>query len=337
MTPLLSLVILTKNSMPVIPRLIDALVRQTFAQPWELIVMDNASTDGTVDFLHALPFTDKRVIHVPEGQFSHSRTRMQAAEAARGELIVFFTDDIVPSSDTFLENLISPVRNGHAEAAYGVHLIHPQWHDPIDAWLHNGWEAGIDDISEPISDYTWRHLAPAMRRRLCNFDNCASCIRRDVLLAVRFPDVSYGEDMLFTKRLILSGRRVALSKTAMFYHWHKVRYSYMQRRMCIDAHLSLSEFELVYVSHVLGIVKAILIRVLHRAWIGLFRIRGNPFKRIYWVFYNAKVLSADFTGKYMGILNETSLGGIFSPLKKMWYRRQRRILDEIERRSIRRY
>jgi rhamnosyltransferase len=336
-TPPISVVILTKNSMPVISRLTSALARQTVSRPWELIVMDNASTDGTVDFLRDLPFADKRVIHVPEGQFSHSRTRMQAAEAANGELVVFFTDDIVPVGETFLENLVRPVADDRAEAAYGVHMIHPEWHDPIDARLHNGWESGMDDVSEPLSEYTWAHLAPAMRRRLCNFDNCASCIRRDVLLEVRFPDVDYGEDMLFAKRLILSGRRVALAKNATFYHWHKVRYSYMQRRMCIDAHLSRREFGLEYVSHVLGIPKAVGIRVLHRAWIGLFHVRGNLFRRMYWILYNARILTADFTGKYIGALDETRLNGVFSPLKKAWLRRQRRILFEIEKKSIRRY
>ncbi len=338
MTPRLTVVVLTKNSMGVIRRLTDSLARQAYAGPWELLFMDNASQDGTPEFLAGLPFAGARIIHVPEGEFSHSRTRMQAAGAAKGELVAFLTDDIVPAGEDFLEALVRPVADGRADAAYGVHQVHPEWHDPIDASLHNDWSADYGDVSQPVDEYTWRHLAPAMRRRLSNFDNCASCIRRDVLMDVRFPDVPYGEDMLFAKRLIRSGRRVALARRALFFHWHRVRFGYLVKRMCIDARLSRDEFGLLYVSRLLAVPKEILKRILHRTWVGLFRLRGVPLhRRLYWILYNARVLTADFIGKYMGTLDDARLGGPFSFIKKPLYRRQRRIIEEIERRSIRRY
>lgn len=330
-----SIVILTKNSAGVVNRLVDAILAQEFDHPYEVIFMDNSSTDGTVAYLEATPFRHKKIVHVPEGEFSHSGTRMQAAKLARGRYMVFFTDDILPLGTRFLADLTAPLLEGKAPAAYGVWQIDETRWDPIDAYLHNGWYHGIDDIVEPISQYCWEKFPPELRRRLCNFDNCSSCIERQVLLDLEFPNVPYGEDMVFAKRLILSGRSIAIAKAARFYHWHKVSFNYMMRRMCIDQHLSIPEFGIYYVRRKLGVIKAVLARVLHRTLIAFFKLKIPVSKKFYWTFYNIKTLSADFLGKYMGVLNEDSAKG-FAPINKRLLRKKNEIVDGIYKKSIKR-
>jgi glycosyltransferase involved in cell wall biosynthesis len=85
MEPLLSIVILTRNSIGVIRRLIDAVLDQDFPHAFELIFMENNSSDGTLEYLQSIPFLRKRIIPVGERQFSHSGTRMQAAREAQGK------------------------------------------------------------------------------------------------------------------------------------------------------------------------------------------------------------------------------------------------------------
>ena len=337
MAVLVSILILTKNSFPVIRRLVDAILTQDFPFPFELIFMDSNSSDGTVDYLQAIPYPRKRIITVPAGKFSHSGTRMQAAEAATGNILVYFTDDVVPIGPDFLSKLTAPVREGLVAAAYGVHQINREWHDPVDAYLHNDWYKGYDDIVEPISQFCWQKFPPELRRRLSNFDNCASCINRDALLRLRFPPVSYGEDMFLARKLILNGFRVAQVKDAKFYHWHKVKFGYMFRRMCVDSHLSLQEFNIQYVRRMRGVLKAIIIRIIHRTFIAFFKIKMPLSKKIYWSCYNARILSADFLGKYCGVLNAEMAAKNFSPLKKKLFRLKTRIIEEIDQKSIGRY
>ncbi len=337
MPPLCSIVILTNDSLGFVDRLVETLAVQDFPFPLEFIFMDNASRDGTVDYLNSIPFPEKRILNVPKGEFSHSRTRMRAAEEARGELMVFFTDDILPVGTSFLKNLTAPVREGKAAAAYGVYQIDPARHDPIDAFLHNRWYETYDDAVEPLSRFCWEHLAPDMRRRLSNFDNCASCIRRDILLRLRFSDVPYGEDMLFAKKLILNGQGVAMAKEARFIHWHKVSFSYMLKRMCIDSDIAVREFGAYYARSLAGVAKAVLLRVVHRAHIGLFRVRMPLGKKIYWILYNAKILTADFFGKYLGTLHSDIRKRKFAPLRKRLLKMKEEMIDEIYRRSIKRY
>ncbi len=337
MEPVVSIVILTCNSLGVVERLVAALRAQDSAPPHEILFMDNASSDGTREYLGSLSDLPARIIDVEKGKFSHSLTRMEAARAARGRAVVFFTDDIVPIGRDFLARLTAPVLQGRAAAAYGVWQIHPEWHDPVDAYLHNGWYRGFDDIVEPIPAYCWEKFPPELRRRLCNFDNCASCIDRATLLRLEFPPVPYGEDMLFARRLILSGGRVAQVKEALFHHWHKVTPSYMFRRMCYDSYLSAREFDIHYVSRLRGVIKAIVLRSLQRTYLAFFKVRMPLGKKIYWSAYNIRTLSADFFGKFAGVLTAETAKRGFSPLKRKLYAAQRRIVREIEEKSILRY
>ena len=337
METLISIVILTRNSMGVVQRLVTAIQDQDFLHPFELIFMENNSSDGTLEYLQSLPFLRKRIIPVKEGEFSHSGTRMQAAREAQGKTVVFFTDDIVPIGRDFLAQLTEPVLAGRAAAAYGVWQIHPQWHDPVDAYLHNYWYRGFDDIVEPVPAYCWEKFPPELRRRLSNFDNCSSCLDRETLLRLQFPSVPYGEDMLFARKLILNGCRVAQVKEAKFYHWHKVSPGYMFRRMCIDSHLSVQEFNIYYVTRLRGVIKAIVTRVLQRTYIAFFKIRMPLAKKFYWSWYNARILSADFFGKFAGTLTAETAAKGFSPLKKKLFRMKMQILKEIDQKSIRRY
>ncbi len=336
MKPLLSIVILTRNSMNVIQRLIFALENQDFPYPVEYIFMDNASSDGTRQYLESLTLAPRRVEHVPEGEFSHSGTRMRAAALAEGELVAFFTDDIIPQGEGFLTALTRPLLEKQAPAAYGVWQIDPATSDPVDAWMHNNWHQDALKLVEPVSRFCWDFFTPELRRRLCNFDNCASCIRRDLLLQVRFPDVPYGEDMLFAKRLVLGGHRVALAADARFIHWHKVSFTYLMKRMCIDQYLSIPEFGIYYVRRKLGVIKAIAIRTLHRTWIAFFKVKMPLPRKFYWSGYNFKILCADFIGKYIGVLNEESARG-FSPVNRRLLKLQKKIVQGIESRSIIRY
>jgi rhamnosyltransferase len=332
----LSIVILTCDSVGVVERLVDALLAQEEAPSYEVLFMDNASGDGTVEYLEGLPIADKRIVNVPKGEFSHSGTRMRATELARGRVMVFFVDDIVPIGPHFLRDLTRPVLSGDFPAAYGVFQIHPEEHDPLDAHLHNRWFENLETPVGPVSEFAWRWLPGAARRQICNFDNCSSVIDRRLLQEVRFPDVPYGEDMTLAKRLLWRGERILMVKTARFYHWHRSSFAYVLKRMCIDADLTRREFDHRIVKRKLGVVRAVAIRVLHRAWVGLTKLRIPLGRRLYWIGYNTKVLIADFAGKYIGNLRAEEIGP-FSPFDRRLLGVKQRILKEVETKSVKRH
>ena len=125
-------------------------------------------------------------------------------------------------------------------------------------------------------------------------------------------------------------------KTARFYHWHRSSFSYVVKRMCIDADLTRREFDHVIVKRKLGVLRAIGVRVLHRSWIGLTKLQIPLGKRLTSIGYNAKVLTADFIGKYIGNLREEEIGA-FAPIDRRLLRFKKRILGEVEAKSVKRY
>lgn len=68
MTPLISIIIPTYNRVQYVTRAIDAIRSQAFTA-WELIVVDDGSSDGTADVLPAIAVQDGRIRYVRQANF----------------------------------------------------------------------------------------------------------------------------------------------------------------------------------------------------------------------------------------------------------------------------
>lgn len=90
---------------------LTALAKTTEGVSWELIVVDNNSTDGTQSFLSSLA-GDVRIIRNQEN-LGFAKACNQGAQAARGKYLVFLNNDTVPL-DGWLRALVSEVE-GHSE------------------------------------------------------------------------------------------------------------------------------------------------------------------------------------------------------------------------------
>ena len=97
-----SVIICTYNGSARIGLVIAALASQT--QPsgsWELLVIDNASTDGTGEFCSSLfqkyAHLHARVVREESPGLSFARAR--AAQEAQGEILCFLDDDNIPAPD----------------------------------------------------------------------------------------------------------------------------------------------------------------------------------------------------------------------------------------------
>lgn len=87
--PLVSIIVPTKNSAAILPRLLDSIRAQTF-QPLEVIIVDNHSTDGEPELVRA---------RYPEARFftqgpERNVQRNFGARQARGDFVMFFDSDM---------------------------------------------------------------------------------------------------------------------------------------------------------------------------------------------------------------------------------------------------
>jgi len=104
--PLASVVILTYDRKRMLERSLSALLRTTRNDDCEIIVWDNASTDGTPEYLDEVAAGEPRlvVVHSPENVGLNGVARGVAL--AKGAYIVEMDDDVIELPDRWLADMI---------------------------------------------------------------------------------------------------------------------------------------------------------------------------------------------------------------------------------------
>lgn len=108
-----SLIIPTLNAGPEFEKLLFRLRNQKGLGDIQLIVVDSGSGDDT---LSAAWKNSAEVVKIPPGEFSHSNARNLGARKAEQPYLVFITQDIMPSHEYWLRNLLSPLVQNRVQA-----------------------------------------------------------------------------------------------------------------------------------------------------------------------------------------------------------------------------
>jgi rhamnosyltransferase len=212
-----SVVILTLNGGEVLPRSLDEITRQRIDARFEVVLVDSGSSDGT-EYLDR--DYDVRMVRIPQSSFKYGYARNVGFRAARGEYIATISQDFVPRDETWLSNLIEPLRRG-ADIVQG-HGLPPLERRPFY------WETRRFWFTRESRDFKRRHNG-----------FCLSCVnmatRRDVWEAAGFGDETpMSEDIYFQKRAFEKGfNRTIQAPGAVGYHghWYSVRSLF---RRCAD-------------------------------------------------------------------------------------------------------
>jgi GT2 family glycosyltransferase len=105
--PLVSIVVLNRDGATHLRRLLAGLLERTSYPRLELIVVDNASSDDSLELLRSFeaPFPISILANAHNESFSDANN--QGAEAARGELLLFLNNDIEPFEPGWLVELVA--------------------------------------------------------------------------------------------------------------------------------------------------------------------------------------------------------------------------------------
>jgi glycosyltransferase involved in cell wall biosynthesis len=96
--PYISVIVPVYNGEKTVSRTIECLLQQTL-KPLEIIVVDDGSTDGTLDTLRAL---DEQIILLAQPNGGPASARNRGVRAARGEFAAFTDSDCLPDRDWLL-------------------------------------------------------------------------------------------------------------------------------------------------------------------------------------------------------------------------------------------
>jgi glycosyltransferase involved in cell wall biosynthesis len=132
---LVSAVICTHNRAPYLRRALASLIGQTLeANRYEIVIVDNASTDATRDLVTREHAGVDRLRYVFEPQLGVSRARNAGWRAARAPLVAYLDDDAIAAPD-WLARAVSDFANlAPRPGCLGGPVI-PIWEAPRPAWL----------------------------------------------------------------------------------------------------------------------------------------------------------------------------------------------------------
>lgn len=133
-----SLITLSYNKLPCTRRCLSALITDSVTDaPWEMIVVDNGSTDGSAEWcdtelvaLGARCGVPVTVLHNP-GNVGCSFARNRAIAVARGAYLVFADNDISPRTRRWMPGLRESLSNVPGAGAVGAKMVYPWAPYPI--------------------------------------------------------------------------------------------------------------------------------------------------------------------------------------------------------------
>jgi rhamnosyltransferase len=205
-----SVIVPTRNGGKYLERLFKALRAQTF-RPLQLLLVDSSSNDDTLKICRDF---GAEVIQVEAQSFNHGGTRNLGASKAKGEILVFMTQDALLKDNTSLENLLIPLEDITIAASYG-RQVPKEDANPIERFIRSfnyppvGMVKGIDDL-------------PRLGIKTFFFSNACSAIKKIAFEEVGgFPEKTImNEDMFLAAKLIMMGYKIAYQPHAAVYHSH---------------------------------------------------------------------------------------------------------------------
>ncbi|OMH40825.1 glycosyltransferase family 2 protein [Desulfurobacterium indicum] len=208
---MISVIIPTYNAEKYIERLLDALNNQTM-RPDEVIVVDSSSSDRTVNIAVS---KGARVISIPKNTFDHGGTRTLAGKEAKGDILVYFTQDAIPANNRAIEFLTLPLeKDKEIAATYGRQIPYNDTdlfgkHLRLFNYPEKSFEKNLKDREH-------------MGFKVAFLSNSFAAYNRNLLESVGwFPEgVIFGEDSVVAARLLLKGYKIKYVAEAKVYHSH---------------------------------------------------------------------------------------------------------------------
>lgn len=162
--PVVSIITPMKNGAATVAQTV-ASVRAQSHDAWELLVIDDDSTDDSPAMVHAAAETDSRITLIDNtGDPGVSGARNTGLDAARGEWVLFLDADDVLAPNA-LAVLLDRANTGDdaGDAAFGAYRVCDAQLRELYTYTDHREEVGLDDIFDRSYLWTAAHL---VRRRM---------------------------------------------------------------------------------------------------------------------------------------------------------------------------
>jgi glycosyltransferase involved in cell wall biosynthesis len=221
-TPLVSLIIPTRDRTELLKRCVESIRARTNYSPFEILIVDNGSVEEeTFRFFREVE-RDERIRVISEsGPFNYSRLNNSAAKQARGDILVFLNNDTEIEDASWLTEMVSHAARAEV-GAVGARLWYP------DGTLqHGGVVLGLGGVAGHAFPHIPRGHPGYFNRAMLQQNSSAvtgACmaVRKTVFEELEgFDEVNLGvtfNDIDFCLRLTQRGYRVVWTPYANLIH-----------------------------------------------------------------------------------------------------------------------
>jgi len=215
--PTATVAIPTRNRRARLIPLLELLIPQATDLGAEILVVDNGSSDGSVEAVRALEGDTVRCIVEPG--VGATRARNAAARASRGEVAAFIDDDARPRPD-WLKALLDPFSDGRVGCVGG--RVRLRFEGAAPAWINDALTAYLAayDLGDDPVDLALRphHEAPRGLNMAVRREALLEVGGFDVRLGPRGSRPSVGEESELCLRLLRRGRGIRYDPRAEVEH-----------------------------------------------------------------------------------------------------------------------
>ncbi|MFD0716737.1 glycosyltransferase family 2 protein [Paenibacillus sp. GCM10027626] len=206
----ISVIIPTYNAGSELQQLIRKLWWQS-VPPYEIVIVDSSSKDGSAQLAER---EGARVLSIPQSEFDHGGTRNFAAGMARGDVLVFMTQDAIPDNDELLKELTAPLYIEETACVYARQLARDE-------------ATVLEQLARlynypPESQVKEQADIPQLGLKTFFCSNVCSAVRKEMFVdSGRFPEpVIFNEDLFFAAACVLRGYKIVYAADARVIHSH---------------------------------------------------------------------------------------------------------------------
>ena len=153
---------------------------------------------------------------IRKNEFSHSLTREKAAFNAKGDILVFITQDVVIENDDWLYELTKPIIDNKAVACYSRQVTK---YNNIEKYIR---EFNYPDKTRIVSSKDLKKLG----LKTFFFSDASSAIRTDIFKKLNGYDqkkLPISEDMYIAYKIVMEGYKICYCSQSIIYHSHKFK------------------------------------------------------------------------------------------------------------------
>ena len=211
-----SLILLLRNGEKFLPNLLAMLDAQDGDFFLELVVVDSASEDQGLKLIKEFKsnkIVTKKIFEIKKEDFSHGGTRNFAVRQTTSDLVVFLSQDALPTNEFWLNNLLKHFQNKKIGGVFGRQL---PW-EKTNYFERYFYGASYPDRERIIDNENSENFS----NQNLFFSNVNGAARRKLLCKFPFrEDLLMSEDQFWGREAIKNGYQIIYEPQAAVWHAH---------------------------------------------------------------------------------------------------------------------